>query len=325
MEFASHFTSQQQLQSEWRDRGCGVASMHMLLRLLAATDPLTPQPTLEKLLSDAQHVGAYIPNIGWSHAGLATLARTYGLVGFHRDNNDKSPTPLTDAAALKQLRSDLKHVPVIASVHKRFNPKLHGHIVVVLSCTEDTVTIADPMFRTATQGIYEIPVAKFLRGWKKRTIIVRTPNTFDTYLAMIQNSVGSRAFQDMWMRQATHKVNITKQGSVSCAFFVSTIMSSLRYIYAVHATVAGTIRDLEISGWTKVRSPKPGAILIWEEKIHPSGPHTHIGFYIDENTAISNDPTGDTPIRHHPTFGVKNDQPERKIVAIYWKPSINKN
>ena len=78
----------------------------------------------------------------------------------------------------------------------------------------------------------------------------------------------------------------------------------------LHATVEGTVKDLENSGWKRIKTPKEGSVLIWEEK----NSHKHIGFYLGKNKAVSNSSEKRVPKTHHFTYNGK-----RKIESIWFK------
>lgn len=145
----------------------------------------------------------------------------------------------------------------------------------------------------------------------------------DSYLKTIENSVGSKLFRNTYLEIDNKKTDILNNGQLSCAVFVSWLLRIFYLINEGHATVEGTIKDLEKSGWYKIKKPKIGAILAWEE-IHLNGTlNKHIGFYISGNKAISNSRTTKTPSKHHWTFGVKNGKPIRKVEEIWWHKKLN--
>ena len=89
-------------------------------------------------------------------------------------------------------------------------------------------------------------------------------------------------------------------------------------IDSVHATVSGTEKDLENSGWTEIEEPKPGAVLIWGEVDFGGGNlHRHIGFYVGEDLAVSNDYKTGTPQEHDWKFNG-----ERKLEKILWNTKL---
>jgi hypothetical protein len=138
------------------------------------------------------------------------------------------------------------------------------------------------------------------------------PLNFDTYLAVIKNSVGSKMFQNLFALVDGAKKDIVKNGNLSCAFFVSAVLVIFGFIKAIHSTVTGTEKDLLSSGWEKVIKPKPGDVLIWETREDGDEKHGHIGFFIGDNWAISNDSKRGVISRHHWTYNSR-----RKVIAIY--------
>lgn len=126
----------------------------------------------------------------------------------------------------------------------------------------------------------------------------------------------------MWRNQYA-KVNgerqdIIKDGQLACAFYVSTILVMFGLIKELHATVNGTVKDLEASGWKKVKKPKPGAVLAWEAITFDDGSvHKHIGFYIGQERAVSNSAEQGIPVEHDWLFNGS-----RKIETIYWHQKL---
>lgn len=130
----------------------------------------------------------------------------------------------------------------------------------------------------------------------------------DTYLAMIQNAVGARLFQNLYAKDGEGARDILRGGALSCAFFVSSILHHFNLVKAVHATVSGTVGDMETKGWTRTNVYEEGAVLVWKEREK----HTHVGFYVGGGRAISNNPEGDTPLLHSVDFNGT-----RAVEAIY--------
>ena len=142
------------------------------------------------------------------------------------------------------------------------------------------------------------------------------PMLNDTYLAVIKNSIGSKLFRNLYAKVGGKKIDITENGNLSCAIFVSSILVLFKLIKDVHATVNGTVRDLKESSWVEIKKPKIGCILVWVEKDFGNGRlHKHIGFYIGKEKAISNDFRRGYPTKHDWKF--------RKIEAMFWNPILN--
>lgn len=134
-------------------------------------------------------------------------------------------------------------------------------------------------------------------------------------------------FRNLYARDENGKeYDILEDGKNGCGVFISWILLTLELIKRPHSTIQGTEKDLIESGWFEIDKPRPGAILLWEEKkgIHSflgGAPvlHRHIGFYIGGDQAVSNDSLGTGfPWQHHYTY---NDT--RKIEKIYWHSSLD--
>ena len=146
------------------------------------------------------------------------------------------------------------------------------------------------------------------------------PLISDTYLAVIKNSIGSKMFRNSYVKIDGKKIDILKNGDVSCAFYVSSILMMFKLVGNVHATVDGTVKDLEKSSWKKINKPKIGYVLVWEETdFGKNDLHKHIGFYIGNNKAISNSTKKRFPAEHDWKFDGK-----RKIELMLWNKNLDK-
>jgi hypothetical protein len=114
--------------------------------------------------------------------------------------------------------------------------------------------------------------------------------------------------------------DILENGSNSCAIFVSWILLPLKLIKSGHAVVESVERDLIESRWIEIKYPKEGAVLIWEKMLaNDNKEHRHIGFYVGDNMAISNDSRGSGfPQKHHYTYNET-----RKIEKILWHKDLD--
>jgi len=158
---------------------------------------------------------------------------------------------------------------------------------------------------------------------KKQKVI---PIIFDTYIAVIKNSMGSKIFRNFYAKVDNKKTDIVKNGGLSCAWFVSSLLYLSKLIKDVHVTVDGTIKDLEQSGWKKIEKPKIGSVIVWEKiDFGNKNFHKHIGFYFGNNKTVStssNSKKGQ-PVIHHWTYGIKRNKPGRKVEAIFWNKKLN--
>jgi len=108
--------------------------------------------------------------------------------------------------------------------------------------------------------------------------------------------------------------NLTENGVLSCAFFVSSILYLFGLIQNIHLSVKGAVKDMKKSGWFEISKPKRGSVLLWEKKDE----HYHLGFYLGNQKAISNNFKKKMPIIHHFTYKRK-----RKIEAIFWHKKLS--
>lgn len=142
------------------------------------------------------------------------------------------------------------------------------------------------------------------------------------YLTMIENAAKGEnwMFRNLYAEIDGKEVDITKDGRLSCAVFVSSILYLHKLIKDVHANVASTEKDMLSFGWKEVKELKPGAVLIWEKKDFGSGGvHGHIGFFVGKEMAISNSSFDKgVPMKHHYTYNGT-----RKIEKILWHSALN--
>lgn len=140
-----------------------------------------------------------------------------------------------------------------------------------------------------------------------------------TYLKFIRNSVGAKMFRNLYLKQDDKIFDATKDGELSCAFYVSGLLVIFQLIKHVHGTVESTRKDLEESGWTKTDRPTPGSIIIWDAIQDNEEENEHIGFYVGRDKAISNSSTKKKIIIHNWTY-----DNTRKVKAIYSNPILSK-
>lgn len=140
-----------------------------------------------------------------------------------------------------------------------------------------------------------------------------------SYLKCIRNSVGTKIFRNLYLSQDGQTFDATKNGELSCAFYVSGLLVIFQLIKSLHGTVDGTIKDLEEFGWVKTNQPTPGSVIIWEATLNDENGNEHIGFYVGRDKAISNSSTKKKITIHNLTF-----DNTRKIKAIYSNPILIK-
>jgi hypothetical protein len=155
---------------------------------------------------------------------------------------------------------------------------------------------------------------------------------------MIQSSIGSSLWRHLYITKedGTSK-DILQDGNVSCAFYVSSLLKHFNLSPATYANVKSLELALLEYGWKEVNRENNiqniplGSLIIWGEKegiekkdIYGNmvGAHSHIGFYVGEDQAISNmsggfrddNQSAGTPGKHHYTYN--NTRPITSIISF---------
>lgn len=150
---------------------------------------------------------------------------------------------------------------------------------------------------------------------------------FLSYLKAIENSIGSNLFRNLYFRIEGKVIDVLEDGDLSCATYVTSILYLFCLIQERHTTVVSTIDDMKESGWYEITEPRKGAVILWGYKKKDDGTegkHKHVGFYIDNEMAVSNDSSTRVVARHHPTSGTfQNGEARRDILAYYWHDKLN--
>ena len=140
---------------------------------------------------------------------------------------------------------------------------------------------------------------------------------------MIQNAANGQnwMFRNLFVEDGGQVKDILNDGRWSCAVFVSSILYLNKLIKDVHANVDSTVRDMIASGWHEIKDLRSGAVIVWKKKsAQDDGQmHGHIGFFVGNDMAISNDSGGTGfPREHDPTFNGT-----REVDKILWHPDLD--
>lgn len=151
----------------WKRRTCGGVALKMVLDYWNDLGYDVKTPTIQTLIREGVKTRAYIRGIGWQHKGLIRLARRYGFNGKNFDWAKYDPS-----VAFQKLRRYLKSNPVLASIYKDLRPENSGHLIVLTGLKGSFVYYNDPASRTRKGISKRAGIQKFLKGWKRRIIIV---------------------------------------------------------------------------------------------------------------------------------------------------------
>jgi hypothetical protein len=131
-----------------------------------------------------------------------------------------------------------------------------------------------------------------------------------TYMASIRNAAKgeNHLFRNTFAHLEDIESDITKDGHLSSGKLVSSILYLNKLIHDMHVTVEGTEKDMRENDWQETNNLKAGEVLIWEPVRGQEGNlRTHIGFYLGDEEAMSNNGTTGFPEIHHYTFnGTRN-------------------
>lgn len=146
---------------------------------------------------------------------------------------------------------------------------------------------------------------------------------FDSYIATIKNSLGTKMFQTLFADIDGEETNILKNGRLSCAVFVSSVLLMFGLIKERHSVTPSTVRDMQNWGWYEINTPKLGCVVRWEGAKQVDTLTEHIGFYTGDYEAISTDWETGVPHKHHWTYGENDGKPVRAIIGLYWHPKLD--
>jgi len=146
----------------------------------------------------------------------------------------------------------------------------------------------------------------------------------ENFLLSVRNSIGSQLFRSYLNEEGT---DVLKDGDLSCAYFISSILCLHRLIDRPHFTVPGTLFAMEKAGWYQIKTLRTGCIIVWGS-VHQNGAdHKHLGVYIGEQQAISNRSSLGMPGEHALHYsGLDKDGAKKKapVLSMYWHSAFNK-
>ena len=140
---------------------------------------------------------------------------------------------------------------------------------------------------------------------------------FDSYMAVIRNSVDAHLFRNLYFTIDGAKVDVLNDGDLSCAVFVTALLKLFNLCPDVDTTVDGAVSMLVASGWMDISEPRTGCIFVWESHPGDDGKnHKHVGFCTGPDTAVSNNYLKRTPDEHGYDYRGLN------IERMLWHPAL---
>jgi len=144
----------------------------------------------------------------------------------------------------------------------------------------------------------------------------------ETFLKMVENSVGCKLFNSLIMKKDGAVVDILGDGDVSCATFTSSILFLNRFLPEQKSTVPGLEKVISESDlFEEIPAsdylPIKGDIVFWEKiRGNDGADHRHVGFVLNESEAVSTTGISHSAIRH-PLYKKPDTDIDRKIERIF--------
>ena len=146
----------------------------------------------------------------------------------------------------------------------------------------------------------------------------------ENFLLSFRNSIGSQIFRSYLDKNGN---DVLKDGDLSCAYYISSMLLLHGLIDKPHFTVQGTLKAMKEAGWQNIKTPKIGSIVVWGS-VHQNGAdHKHLGLYIGEQQAISNRSSLGMPGEHPLHYsGLDKDGMKKKapVLEVYWHSALGK-
>ncbi len=117
----------------------------------------------------------------------------------------------------------------------------------------------------------------------------------ESLVQMIKNAPGTRLFNSLIVRhEDTGRVeDVFQDGNLSCAAFVSSLLTLTTMLSEPRATVASLRAVIEESSqWESVdvANVEPGDVVFWATQRFDNGEdHAHVGFVLNSEEAVSTD------------------------------------
>lgn len=148
------------------------------------------------------------------------------------------------------------------------------------------------------------------------------PLILKTYLAFIKRSIGSPMWQEFYASVNGKTIEVTRNGNVSCSWYVTAVLKVFSLIETVQITVHRALDEMQQSGWKRIPRPRLGCVVLWAAQ--PADPERmkkdkrvyhrltrHVGFYIGGGQTVTNDGRGTKKPQIKPLS-------YRPIEAYYW-------
>lgn len=165
----------------WERSSCGILCLKMAIDAFLQSKAKPLSPSIAKYIKKGREIGAYKDSTGWSHNGLAQLAKGFGFSGVNREN-----------VSAAELREALKQnfLPIISikwafenykTLKEKilFWKKFGGHLALVVGFEENGGELTGfYVHHTSIRPEYNwqykfLPLQKFEQGFTGRCIMIK--------------------------------------------------------------------------------------------------------------------------------------------------------
>lgn len=166
----------------WEKSSCGILCLKMAIDGFLSGQGKLFSPSIAEYIKKGVEIGAYKDSVGWSHNGLARLAKEFG---FSADNRE--------GVSLAELREALKQnfLPIISikwafenykTLREKilFWKKFGGHLALVVGFEEENGKLKGfYVHHTSIRSEYNwqykfLPLQKFEQGFTGRCIMIKS-------------------------------------------------------------------------------------------------------------------------------------------------------
>jgi len=165
----------------WEKSACGILCLKMAIDgfLLAQAKPFSPSTA--EYIKKGVEIGAYKNSVGWSHYGLAQLAKEFGFSADNREN----VSPVELRAALKQSFFAIISIKWAFEDYRSLREKIMfwkkfgGHLALAIGFEEEGEKLQGfYVHHTSLRPSYNwqakfLPLKKFEQGFTGRCILIK--------------------------------------------------------------------------------------------------------------------------------------------------------
>ncbi len=166
----------------WEKSSCGILCLKMAIDGFLSAQAKPHSPSIAEYINKGVEIGAYKDSVGWSHSGLARLAKEFG---FSADNRGGvSPDELREALkqnflsiiSIKWAFEDYRSIKEKILFWKKFG----GHLALVIGFEDDEGKLKGfYVHHTSLRPEYNwrskfLPLEKFEQGFTGRCIMIKS-------------------------------------------------------------------------------------------------------------------------------------------------------